>query len=86
MNQEHLSVEEQDDVNIKVRHELDQFRESTIAKAVKGECEGCCEDHRGVVKAVRVSHISSGTDWGYFSYCEEAIETDTRHGMRCVEV
>ncbi len=83
MNHETLMAQGPVDVN--VRHELDQFRDSTIAKAATGKCEGDCGAHRGGVKAVRVSHISSGTDWGYFAYCEEALETDAHNGMRCVD-
>ncbi len=69
-------------VDVNVRHELDQFRDVSMAKAMDGMCEGSCDKHRGDVKAFRVSHISSGTDWGYFAYCEEARETDSRNGMR----
>jgi len=62
-----------------LRSELDQFKEQTIAKALRGECEGACEEHVGEVKPVRVTH--GNTDWGWFSYCQEARNEDERRGM-----
>lgn len=38
-------------------------------------CEGSCEEHKGVVKEVYVK------GWGYFYYCEAAIEEDKRNGL-----
>ena len=72
-------------LDITVRHELDEFRDAAITKAAAGKCEGNCVEHRGDVRAVRVANIQSGIDWGYFAYCEEAIETDTHNGMRLVD-
>lgn len=82
MDQETLPAKSRVAVNI--RPELDKFREETIFKANAGLCDGACDTHRGDVKAFRVSHISSGTDWGYFAYCAEAIEIDENNGMRLV--
>lgn len=65
------------DVERVVRHELDEYREETIAKAKRGVCEGDCEEHYGETKAVRVFHKSSRTDWGYFAYCAAARKEDT---------
>ncbi len=65
------------DVERVVRHEFDDYREEAIEKALLGVCEGDCEEHYGETKAVRVFHKSSGTDWGYFSYCAAARKEDT---------
>jgi hypothetical protein len=70
----------------KVRHELDVFRHATDIKARNGECEGECDEHYGDVKTVRVFHKDSGTDWGYFSYCEAARKEDTENRGMELEV
>ena len=64
-----------------VRHELDRFKGETVDRAVSGRCDGACEEHSGRVKAVRVFHKESRSDWGWYSYCESAIEEDTSRGM-----
>ena len=64
-----------------VRHKLDRFKQESVDRAISGRCEGACEKHSGRVKAVRVFHKESKTDWGWFSYCESAIEEDTSRGM-----
>lgn len=70
----------------RVRHELDKFKPETDEKSLRGECEGGCEEHHGQVKTVRVFDKNSGSDWGYFSYCEAAIKEDTENrGMRVVD-
>lgn len=61
------------------RTELDEFFPLCQQKALKGLCDGSCEEHRGDVRAVRVFY--GATDWGWFSYCEEAIAEDERRGM-----
>lgn len=66
---------------MKLRQELDKFREETEAKAAIGHCEGSCEHHSGDVVATRVHHVSSDMDWGWFSYCETARKTDAGRGM-----
>lgn len=38
-------------------------------------CQGMCEKHRGEVKLVTVR------SWGYFAYCEAAIEEDRSRGL-----
>ena len=42
-------------------------------------CAGSCEEHKGEVKEVYVK------GWGYFYYCEEAIEEDKRRGLIVTE-
>jgi hypothetical protein len=68
------------------QHELDQYREASIAKARCGECEGNCEQHYGETKAVRVFNKNSGIDWGYFAYCEAARKEDAHRGMELEDV
>ena len=63
-----------------IRPELDKFEGEAILRAKAGVCDGSCEEHRGEVRAVRIFHPVSKTDWGYFSYCEEALETDKDRG------
>lgn len=45
-----------------------------------GICDGNCQGHEGEPKLVRVK-TKSGYDWGYFSYCETAIEEDRFRGF-----
>lgn len=42
-------------------------------------CEGSCEEHKGEVREVYVKR------WGYFYYCEAAIEEDKRRGLIVTE-
>lgn len=70
----------------KVRHELDVFKPAADILARAGKCEGGCEEHTGDIKTVRVYHKESGTDWGYFSYCEAAIKEDTENRGMEIEV
>ena len=46
-------------------------------------CEGGCEYHRGETRVVRVIDPSGMEphDWGYYRYCDEAVEEDIRRGM-----
>ena len=53
--------------------EVDELQARAAVKA--GECEGSCEVHRGEVKLVTVG------GWGYFAYCEAAIEEDKSRGL-----
>jgi len=49
--------------------------------AESGKCSGSCDKHAGQVMVVRVKHIVSGHDWGYFAYCDTAIDEDRRRGL-----
>lgn len=62
------------------RPELDEFEAEVRQKAANGRCEGACESHRGSTLAVRVV-AQDGTDWGWFSYCDEARQTDEGRGF-----
>lgn len=64
----------------KHRPELDEYEFQTQNLASSGKCDGSCEEHFGVVRAVRVVD-SDGTDWGWFSYCEAAREEDISRGF-----
>lgn len=75
---------EQLDVFVR-RPELDKYKDAAIAKAERGECEGGCEGHRGETRCVRAVDKEHGNDWGWFSYCEEAIEEDTRRGLALID-
>jgi len=44
-----------------------------------GKCQGDCAECRGELQVVRVTHPSY--DWGYFSYCDAAIEEDKSRGL-----
>ena len=46
-----------------------------IASVQCGQCDGDCDAHRGEVKLVTVG------GWGYFAYCEAAIEEDKARGL-----
>lgn len=46
--------------------------------AKNGICDGNCNKHDGERKLVRV--YDNDVDFGYFSYCEEAIKTDLKNG------
>ena len=61
----------------------DGFLEENLANCRRATmCEGGCECHDGEVQPVRVID-PSGTphDWGYFSYCQAAIEEDRSRDM-----
>ena len=45
------------------------------AAVVAGKCDGDCAEHRGEVKLVTVG------GWGYFAYCETAVEEDKSRGL-----
>ena len=66
---------------IVMRPELDEYKDAAISNAERGVCEGSCEEHRGDIHCVRVYDKEHGIDWGWFSYCEEAVAEDTRRGM-----
>lgn len=53
--------------------EVDELHARAAVKA--GKCDGNCEAHRGDVKLVTVG------GWGYFAYCEAAIEEDRLRGL-----
>ena len=43
------------------------------------ECDGRCHKHRGDITRV---HVTDGlADFGYFNYCQTAIESDRRSGL-----
>lgn len=54
---------------------------AAIGIATGRSCDGNCEDHRGMVRRVHVA-AKDGYDWGFFYYCDEAVDTDTRNGMK----
>ncbi len=66
------------------RPELDQFKAQTVEKAAAGQCDAACEEHRGDVRAFRVRHVATDSDWGYFAYCEVAQQEDESRGMELV--
>ena len=48
----------------------------------KGVCEGGCDFHEGELNTVRVIDPSgSGHDWGYYRYCEKAVQADKDRGF-----
>ena len=62
------------------RGEMERAQERAFAQ----NCDGSCSErggHAGNTICVRVRD-ETGYDWGYFSYCETAIEEDTRRGFR----
>lgn len=51
-----------------------------IAQAAKsGRRDGACERHRGFVRPAFVE------GWGWFAYCEEAVEEDRRRDLKVWE-
>lgn len=64
-----------------VQKNLDEFKQNAIDRAERGACDGGCDEHIGTVRCVRVYDPEHKTDWGWFSYCDAAIEEDTRRGM-----
>lgn len=53
------------------------------------KCEGACgrwKGHAGLVRKVHVSDPRTGTDWGFFDYCENAVDEDRGHGLTVVTV
>lgn len=69
-----------------IRHELDAFLPDAVLRAKEGKCEGSCDQHEGLVKAVRVRYIATDVDWGYFAYCQVARDEDVSRGMELTEV
>jgi hypothetical protein len=67
------------------RPELDEYKQAAVDKAKAGICEGNCEKHTGQVVCVRVYDKKHGNDWGWYSYCEEAIDEDTRSGFALID-
>lgn len=62
----------------------DGFLEMNLANSLaRTHCEGGCASHSGGIRAVRVIDPNGAEkyDWGYFSYCEEAMAEDKRRGM-----
>ena len=43
------------------------------------ECDGECHKHRGDITRVHVTHGLA--DFGYFNYCQQAIESDRKSGL-----
>lgn len=59
------------------------FYKEVAALAKQGKCQGDCMSHVG---DVRVCHTANADkDWGLFSYCDEAIETDRQRGFTVTE-
>ena len=46
------------------------------------QCDGDCSEHKGAVEFVHVRDPKNGHDWGTFYYCNEAIKTDRKAGLR----
>ena len=44
-------------------------------------CEGRCEEHTERVRRVWIAKKQNWGDWGYFYYCDNAIETDRANGF-----
>jgi hypothetical protein len=72
-------------MNAVYRQELEQFKGVTEEMAARGHCEGSCDEHHGPVSVVRAIG-RDGFDWGYFSYCEAAKETDRQRGFTLEQV
>jgi len=68
-------------MEIKRRPELDKFEATVRVRADNGKCEGACEQHRGQTKAVRAYDKEDGFDWGWYSYCENAIEENEKSNI-----
>lgn len=45
------------------------------------KCQGRCEQHAGPLVRVEVRDIRHGKDWGMFTYCQNAIESDRLAGL-----
>lgn len=45
------------------------------------KCQGNCDIHKGRIYCVEVRDIRNQKDWGFFSYCENAIEIDRKNGL-----
>ena len=64
-----------------------QCEDIAASKAACGECEGSCQlthgGHRGQCLAVRVT-APDGYDWGWWSYCENAVAEDQDRKMLVV--
>lgn len=43
------------------------------------KCDGSCGEHVGAIRKVRVWY--GCFDWGYFNYCQAAVEEDERRGL-----
>jgi len=51
------------------------------------ECEGACKAFnkcKGDTKIVHIIDPKDNYDWGYFYYCDTAIETDRKNGFLVV--
>ena len=51
-------------------------------RAQAGVCDGACQEHVGPTRLVRVSSLYGGNDWGYWAYCEAAMQADRANGLR----
>lgn len=49
-------------------------------------CEGNCDEHRGDVKCFQVIDGKDNYDWGFYFYCEKAVEEDLRRGFKLEEL
>ena len=59
-----------------------------MLKALAKQCDGTC-DREGIghTRDVRVVHVEGdGVDWGYFSYCTNAIKADRRNDLTVTEI
>ena len=60
---------------------IDELVAYSRVQAHKGVCDGSCEEHRGQTVPVFCTHPYHNNPYLYFSYCEEAIDEDTRRGF-----
>lgn len=59
----------------------DRYYDDVVEKSHFGGCEGACDSHYGVIKTLRVFDKLRPYDWGWFSYCEQAVKEDTHKGF-----
>lgn len=50
-----------------------------IESHAKGRCDGECAECRGSLTVVQVTHPNH--DWGFFCYCEAAVQEDLMRGL-----
>lgn len=72
-------------MEINVRYELSRSIFSTRKRAINNHCEGECDEHEGAVKVFRVYDTKDGFDWGWFSYCENAVAEDKYRGLGLID-
>ena len=61
--------------------ERDEMEEYAAVRGCMGNCVETHGSHAGPVEVVRVI-APDGYDWGWWPYCQNAIDEDTKRGMR----